>query len=307
MDIREWALIAFTILSQMSVGAFVVLGLVHFFAARKAGEAEADRLSDRALLAMGPVVVLALVVSLFHLGNPLNAYRAVANIGQSWLSREILASVLFAATGGLFALMQWRKIGAFALRSVIAGIAAIIGLVLVYSMAMVYQLPLQPAWNTIGTPIAFFTTTLLLGVLALGAAFVANYAYVRRQAPDCAERQCELLRGALRWFAVAAVVLMGIEIVVAPLQVAYLAAAPVEAARASAAMMFQDFGLVLMLRLVLVFVGAGLLGVFLYRNAVSPGRENVMGSVTYAAFGLVLVSEVLGRFLFYAAHVKIGL
>ncbi len=307
MNVREWSLIAFTILSQMSVGAFVVLGFVHFFAARKAGEAEADRLSDRALLAIGPVIVLALLVSLFHLGNPLNAYRAVANVGQSWLSREILASVLFAGTGALFAFMQWRKLGSFAVRSVIAGIAALIGLFLVFSMAMVYQLPLQPAWNTIGTPVAFFTTTLLLGVLALGAAFVANYAYVRRQAADCAEAQCALLRGALRWFAVVSVILMGIEIVVAPLQVAYLAAMPVDAARTSAALMFNDFGLVLALRLVLVFVGAGLLGVFLYRNAASAGRENVLGNLAYAAFALVLVSEVLGRFMFYAAHVKVGL
>jgi anaerobic dimethyl sulfoxide reductase subunit C (anchor subunit) len=307
MDVREWALIAFTILSQMSVGAFVVLGLVHFFAARQAGEAEADRLSDRALLAIGPVIVLALVVSLFHLGNPLNAYRAVTNVGQSWLSREILTSVVFAGLGALFALMQWRKWASFAVRTGVAGVAALAGLFLVFSMAMVYQLPLQPTWNTIGTPVAFFTTTLLLGVLALGAAFVANYAYVRRQAPDCAETQCQLLRSTLRWFALAAVALMGIEIVVAPLQVAYLAALPVAEARASAAVMFDDLGLMLGLRLALVFVGAGLLGVFLYRNATSPGREKVLGGLTYASFALVLVSEVLGRFMFYAAHIKVGL
>ena len=111
MSIREWALILFTILGQMSVGAFLVLGLVHFFAERKAGTAEADRLSDRALLAIGPVLVLGMLASLFHLGNPLNAYRAVANVGTSWLSREILSGVIFAVLGGLFAIMQWRKIG----------------------------------------------------------------------------------------------------------------------------------------------------------------------------------------------------
>jgi len=37
MNVREWALIAFTILAQMSVGSFLVLGVVHFFAARKDG------------------------------------------------------------------------------------------------------------------------------------------------------------------------------------------------------------------------------------------------------------------------------
>jgi hypothetical protein len=47
--------------------------------------------------------------------------------------------------------------------------------------------------------------------------------------------------------------------------------------------------------------------VFLYQNAQSAGRERVLGTLTYAAFALVLVAEVLGRYIFYAAHVKIGL
>jgi anaerobic dimethyl sulfoxide reductase subunit C (anchor subunit) len=307
MDVREWALIAFTILTQMSVGAFVVLGVVHFFASRSAGEAEADRLSDRALLAIGPVIVLALVASLFHLGNPLNAYRAVTNLATSWLSREVLASVVFTATGALFALMQWRKIGSFAVRNVIAWITALVGLFQVYSVSMVYQLPTQPAWDMLATPITFFATALLLGVLAIGVAFVANYAYVQRQAPGSAAVQSELLRGSLRWIAVASVVLLGVELVVAPLQVAYLAAGPTAAARASAELMFGEYGLIFGLRLALAFLGAGILGLFLYRSAVSAGQEQLMGSLAYGAFALVVISEVLGRFVFYAAHVKIGL
>jgi anaerobic dimethyl sulfoxide reductase subunit C (anchor subunit) len=307
MDVREWALIAFTILTQMSVGAFVVLGIVHFFAAQQAGEAEADRLSDRALLAIGPVVVLAMVVSLFHLGNPLNAYRAVFNLDTSWLSREILASALFAGLGAIFAFMQWRKLATFGVRALVAGLAALVGLFQVYSMAMVYQLPTQPAWNTIATPIAFFATALLLGVLAVGAAFVANYAYIQRTNPGCAEQQCQLLRGALRMFALASVLLLGVELVAAPLQVAYLAAAPQAAARASAELMFGELGLLFGLRLALAFLGAGVLAFFLYRTALRAGQEGTMGTLAYSAFALVFVAEVIGRYIFYAAHVKIGL
>src|SRR5512143_1729805 len=181
MNVREWALISFTILAQMSVGAFVVLGIVHFLAQRKAGSEQADRLSDRALLAIGPVMVLGLLVSLLHLGNPLNAYRAVANIGTSWLSREILFGALFAVAGGAFAIAQWRKIGSFAMRNLLAVAAALIGLALVYSMANVYMLGTEPAWDTWATPVSFFVTTLLLGVLAMGAAFVANFAYIQRK------------------------------------------------------------------------------------------------------------------------------
>jgi anaerobic dimethyl sulfoxide reductase subunit C (anchor subunit) len=292
---------------QLSVGAFVILGAVHFFAARAKGEFEADRLSDRALIAIGPVLVLGLIASLFHLGSPLNSYRAVTNVATSWLSREILLSVLFTAVGAVFAFMQWRKLSTFPVRTVVAGLAALIGLAQVFSMSMVYQMPLQPAWDNAATPVAFFTTMLLLGVLALAAAFVANYAYLQRQKVSGTDKQSELLRASLRWFAVAGVVLVGVEFIVAPLQTAYLAGSPLAAAQASAALLFTQFGLVLALRLALVFVGAGILGLFLYRNAISPGRERILSTLAYTAFGLVLVSEVLGRFLFYATHVKIGL
>ena len=71
--------------------------------------------------------------------------------------------------------------------------------------------------------------------------------------------------------------------------------------------MFSSFGLLFALRIVLVFVGAGVLGIFLYQNASSAGQEKVLGSITYSAFVLVLAAEVMGRFLFYTTHHNIGL
>jgi len=306
MEVRELALITFTILTQMSVGAFLILGLVHFFVARKAGMEQADRMSDRALLAIGPVIVLAMLASLFHLGNPMNAPRAVTNLSTSWLSREILFTVLFVSLGGVFALMQWRKVASFTVRNVVAWIAALVGLVLVFSMSQIYMLETQPVWNTWATPVAFFATTLLLGLLAMGAVLVANYAYVQHQEPECAATQCSLLRDAVRWIAVTAVFVLGVELVVAPIYLTSLSVGS-SAAQESARLMIQDFGVLLALRLVLAFIGAGVFGFFLYQNAVSAGREKIMGNLVYAAFALVLVSEVLGRFLFYATQVQIGI
>lgn len=305
MDIREWALIAFTILAQMSVGAFLVLGAVHFYVTRKAGEEEADRLSDRALLAVVLVLGLGLVVSLFHLGNPLRAYRAVTNIATSWLSREILFGIAFVVLGAVFAFMQWRKISSFSVRNVIAWITALVGLALVYSMSRIYMIPTQPAWNTFVTPILYFVTTLLLGGLAIGVAFVANYAYLQRKEPGSVDTQRELMRDALRWIAIASVILVGIELGVIALRMAILAAGSEEAV-ASASMMINPYGAVFALQLLLVFVGAGVFGLFLYQNAQSAGNEKALGNLAYSAFALVLVGEVLGRFLFYASHMRIG-
>ncbi len=159
MNVREWALILFTILTQMSVGAFVVLGLVHTYALRKAGPEQADQLSDRALLAIGPVLVLGLIGSFGHLGNPLNAPRAITNLGTSWLSREIFFSVAFVVVGGVFALMQWRKLSTFAVRNLVAWVAAVLGLIAVLSMSQVYMLRTVPVWNTSIVQFGFFSTT----------------------------------------------------------------------------------------------------------------------------------------------------
>ena len=211
MNTSEWSLVVFTILAQMAVGSFLVLGVVHFTVSRKAGSVEADRMSDRALLAIGPVLVLGLIASFFHLGNPLNAYNALGNIGSSWLSREIAAGVGFAGLGAVFAFMQWRKIGSAGLRNAVALLAALVGVALVYSMANVYQLRTVEVWNTTLTTVSFFTTTLLLGTLAMGAAFVANYSYVQRKNPGCADMQCQLLRSVLSAIGITSIVLLGVD------------------------------------------------------------------------------------------------
>ena len=124
----------------MAVGAFLVLGVVHFFVSRKKGMAAADKMSDWALLSLVPVIGLAVIASLFHLGNPINAPRAILNMGTSWLSREIFCTVAFSLLAVVFAFMQWRKIGSFTVRNIIAWVAAVLGVVLVFSMSKIYMI-----------------------------------------------------------------------------------------------------------------------------------------------------------------------
>lgn len=305
MNTQEWSLIVFTVLAQMSVGSFLILGIVHYLVRRAEGAEQADRFSDFALLAIGPVLALAMLASLGHLGNPINAPRAITNLTTSWLSREILFGVLFTIGGAAFAFMQWRKLGSYVLRGALAFITALIGLVFVYSMSQVYMLPSQPAWDNIATPISFFATTLLLGLFAMGGAFVGTYAYMRRSDPDCAAKQCTLLRRTLRWIAVASVIVIGVQLVTLPLYLAQLSAGSAAAAE-TARIMVQENGLLLGLRITLAFAGGAILALFIYQNASSPGREQIAGNLAYGAFALVLVAEVIGRYLFYATHVGIG-
>lgn len=307
MDLREFALVTFTILGQMSVGAFLVLGVVKFFVSRKVGIEEADRMGDRSLIAIIIVLGLGMLASLLHLGSPLAAPRAVTNFATSWLSREILSGSIFVVLGGLYTILQWFKLGSITLRIVIGWLAGLVGIVLVFCMSMIYYvLPTQPAWNNLATPISFFTTTLLLGALAMGAAFVANYAYVKRINPDCADLQCQLLRSTLRWIAVVSVILLGVEFVVTPVYLVSLATGVPQAVE-SAKLIADPLAAIFLVRMILAFVGAGVFGFFLYQNAQSVGREKVLGYMTYGAFLLVLIAEVLGRLVFYSSHVGITL
>ncbi len=307
MNTNEWALIIYTVVMQMAVGSFVILGGVQYFAVRRNGAEEAGKLTDHALLAIGPVVVFGIIVTLFHLGNPLNAPRTIANFGSSWLSREIVFSVLFSLGGAVFAFMQWRKLSTSTTRNIVALITAAVGIVLVFSMSMIYRVSTVPAWDSLATQATFFITTFLLGTLALGAAFVANYWYVRRKGLDTNNVQHTMLAESLRWIALMAVALLGLQFIVVPLYLSSLGTMGNEAATASVGVIAQQQGLILAIRLALLFVGAGLLAVMLYSMASSQSKLRVVTNVAYLAFALVLTSEILGRYLFYASMVRIGL
>lgn len=306
MNTHEWALLIFTILGQLAVGALLVLMVVRTYVSSKAGVDEADRMTNGPLFMVVPIMGLALLASLLHLNNPINIFRAVPNLGSSWLSREVVISVTFAIMAALYTLVQWRKIGSNILRTVIGWVTVLIGLVQTYAMSMVYMIRTQPVWNTLATPITFFVTALLLGALAVAVALVTNYTFLQKRDAKGAEKQSDLLRDSLKGIAITAISLLGIEFLVMPIYMAFLATQG-SAALESLQLMTGSYGLTLAIRLLLVFLGAGLLATYLFRNASSVGKEKALATLAYSAFLLVLAGEVMGRFLFYAAHVRIGL
>jgi anaerobic dimethyl sulfoxide reductase subunit C (anchor subunit) len=169
---NERSLVAFTLLTQMAVGAFLTLGALDVWAGGLTGQPSAQALTNGALLAIGPVVAAALLASLLHLGTPGNAWRALANLRSSWLSREILFALAFAGLGGLFAALRWSGAGSPALRSCVALAAALCGVALVYATARVYRLRTVQSWDTPLTAVSFFATALLLGSLGVGTGLV---------------------------------------------------------------------------------------------------------------------------------------
>lgn len=304
--LSELPLVIFTIIAQMSVGSFVVLGLIHLFGAR-AGRDVIDKVSDPALYAIGPILVLGLLASMMHLGTPIRAVNALRHLDSSWLSREILFGLLFAAFGGAFAFSQWFKWLTPRLRQVLAGLAAVVGLALIWSMTMVYLLPTVPAWDSWATPARFFATTFLLGSLAVGAALVVTADVRRRLGTAADEASHRVIMSSLRGIAIGAIAMLGVEFVVLPLYLGQLATDGSAAAAASAGTLVSTYGTYAVAELVLVFLGVALLGVFLSRLDKRLSVTKMLAVAPVAAFVLVFAGEIIGRMLFYASYARVGL
>lgn len=300
MDTREWALLIFSILAQLAVGMMLVLMIVRTYAVRQLGEQKASGLTDLPFYAIVPVMVLALTASLFHLGNVLNVIGAVPNLATSWMSREVVFGVLFMILTAAFAFLLWRKAGSPGLLNALGWITVVVGLGLIYFMGMTYMLPVQPAWNTLATPVNFFIAMLLLGVLGTAAVLMIGYV---RNTKDSALNG--FVKSALQKLALAAIVLVGLEFLVLPLYMAFLSTQGPAALR-SLDMMFTDYAVIFALRIIFVFAGAGVLAAYLFRKASVSGADKLLPSLAYSAFALVLVGEILARFLFYATHYRIG-
>jgi anaerobic dimethyl sulfoxide reductase subunit C (anchor subunit) len=170
MAAREWPLVVFTLLAQIGVGFFLAFPLPLLLSG--------DRPEARSMLLISLAGVLAVLaaagaLSFFHLGNPLNAYRTLGNLRESWLSREIFFLLL--TTGllvGLFVL-EWTRAGSRTALVALSVAAALAGVALILSMANVYRLEAIPAWDSPMTTFSFLMTAFVLG--ALGSAAVSAF------------------------------------------------------------------------------------------------------------------------------------
>ena len=110
-----------------------------------------------------PAAVLALLASLFHLGRPHLAYRAIRGLRHSWLSREIVAFGGFAGLAAAYAWFGGRWLGA-------AVVAA--GGIAIATSVMVYVATRREVWRVDLVAIRFFGTAALLGAAIAGEALV---------------------------------------------------------------------------------------------------------------------------------------
>lgn len=304
--LHELPLVIFTIAAQLSAGSFIVLGIIHLAAAR-VPQQTMDKVTDPALYAIFPLLVLGLAASTFHLGSPLRAANALRHLDGSWLSREIVIGILFLGAGLVFAALQWFKVGSHRLRQVVAVVAAALGALLVYAISQVYSLATVPAWATFHTPLRFYLTAFLLGGLSVGAALViAAHLHARRSAP-LDEDGRRLVTDSVRGIALGAIVALGLKSVGLPAYIGYLGTHPDPAAQASLDLLVTTYGSFSAAQTILVFLGVALLGFLLWGLSGGIAVRRWLPAIAVVAFVLVLGGEVIGRMLFYASMVRVGI
>lgn len=161
---RETPLVAFTLAGQAAAGAYAILAGLQLVAG-----APPVLLDLRTLGLLSLAMCLGMGASLLHLGTPQGAYRALCGLRTSWLSREVLAALLFA---GCLAVQAGAML--WGVRHIAAGLVlltALAGLALIYCMARAYMLRTVAAWDTPAVLISFLATAAVVG--GLGALVLA--------------------------------------------------------------------------------------------------------------------------------------
>jgi Fe-S-cluster-containing dehydrogenase component/DMSO reductase anchor subunit len=166
----HWPLIVMLVLTQLSVGTFVV-GVVLDDMLPVQMSAKLRPFHSTGALVLG---LLALVASTCHLGRPLLAFRGILGLRHSWLSREILAFGLFAALAIPYAAACWigspeMPMGA-AWASRVSNVIPFLGMTVaatgaigVFCSGMIYVFTRRELWNFERTITRFALTTALLG------------------------------------------------------------------------------------------------------------------------------------------------
>lgn len=177
----HWSLVFMLVLTQLSVGAFLVEQVLTHAVGSGLGTVQTAGGLVFGLLALG--------TSVAHLGRPRYAFRAIGGLKHSWLSREILVFGIFAALALVYAgvsfradafhnaltqadasgvgtdggAVGWGRGVSSGWRNGLAVAVVVTGLAGVFCSVMIYCFTKRPFWNGPATAARFLLTTLILG------------------------------------------------------------------------------------------------------------------------------------------------
>lgn len=290
----HWPLILMLVLTQLSVGVFLVEWLLGRFAPQMALSAAGGLPTGGALV----VGLLALGASTLHLGRPLYAYRAVIGLRTSWLSREIVAFGLFAGLAAIHAALSAINFpGLSTIHAALAFSVVVAGLTGVVCSILIYQCTGREFWSGTRTAWRFLLTTALLGISMAQLLSLVGDALTGSVSMDDALRQrgLPLARGIV---VVSGVKLLGEALAFIPLRDSLHTLS-----KRSALLLIGELSRFTFWRYFLGLVGGALLPWRLISLEGAPRLPDprMILTLTATSFVCLLAGELLERYLFFTA------
>lgn len=289
MHNNDWSLILFTLLAQLSVGVLIFLAFLFFTNNQQFNGLQSVNVFKSPLLIALLAIAIATFISFFHLGHPAHAFHSVNNLGSSWLSREILGIGLFGVGVLVVFLMFLFKSQNQLIFSLGLIYTAISGLTLVYFMSRIYMVPTIPAWHTWFTPFHFFMSALILGGMVL-----SGYLFSQPEAHS-------LIKWLLRFVAL----ILILQLIAAFLYKTHLVKME------HTGIDHPDFEAgvyhsLYLVRLFIIFIAVLFTAYLSLRvNSIQVNYSAFFRFYAFVFF-LIIVEEVIGRFMFYAGYYRIG-
>ncbi len=294
----HWPLIVMLVLTQLSVGAFWVTGFLQHSLSPSLREA---LVPYQVLVSLG-IGILALGVSIFHLGRPRYALRAVIGLRRSWLSREIVAFGVFSFLVTVMAFSEgmepFRNFLAQPFKDLLGLSTALIGALGVFSSFMVYKVTRRPFWDHPWTLIKFLLTS---GILGISTILFSTIFLLHLQS---LEATAEIMKEFGEGFCWALMGLTGLKLILETAIFLHLGDGKSSSFKKTALLMTRVFQSVTLNRFLLGISGGVLGPLFLltFREGMS---YPVVCGVSSAVFLLTLGGEFLERYLFFRAVVPL--
>jgi anaerobic dimethyl sulfoxide reductase subunit C (anchor subunit) len=306
MNIREWTLPVYTIMIQLATGCLFALWVIRALASSMFGKEEMDRVIKNPLLIVFSTIVAAMIGSHFHLSKPWFSFLAVLNFQRSWLSREIVFTVIYFLSVGYLMDLQWFVDKRHTLKTIIGWIAVLLGFTTVYCMARIYLMPAQVAWNSPFTILSFYGSTFILGVMSAAAILLIDLNFSEMRKLEDLPVRVQIVQRALVWLTAFAVLAFIFIVILNIFQIELLRAGDASA-QTSLTLLLGIYQPLFILRAILLVAGVGSLAITVTRMIQIKKPLKELMTPVYVSCMLVMIGEILGRFLFYATHARIGI
>lgn len=281
---EQLALVIFSICIQAAIGMMVFVAIAKLV--------NKDGIYNPAVVTSAGLAIIGLLASLMHLGRPLSALNSLAQFGSSWLSREIWLTGSFTGLTVLAAILIFFKPSAKSAINALIPIAAVIGLADVYVMASVYNFTSVPAWKYSSIYVEFYAAAVSIGAVLFIALSRKEAANIRRT--------------------VTLTVAVAVVLQVAAMVLYYIQLGANESLAAQKSLsILSSMGETVAIKWLLILLGSGLLFFPIKKGNtnVSAGQaaievaattEGTLSISIYIAAALLIVGQIVGRYLFYA-------